>query len=237
MEFEMDNTPFWCRVFGFGSETQSVIAAIQPRPGLDAVVVGESVCTPLANDKLAIILVADHEDSRAAGIARAFYDAGVLTLVISQSQLDWTDTACDSAMVASPDRWLSVVNSLIYPIYSTDSYISYDLYDLMTTLRNTRHFTVVEAIAGKEENKVAEAIAQLSGKIGTRTIADMSNISLILYSSRRMKQPMLMGHMQSLTDFIHDMPQHVEVVWSVFFDEDMDADTLCLSAIIAGPDV
>ena len=224
--------PVSFRVIGVGIGIEEVINEVKAL-GIDGMS-AETVdypydCTPSGEDKLAIIVFTDLEET-ANRIADTFHDAGVLTIGFSED----ADPSCyDSIMLCeSRNEYPEIIKALLQPIV-TPGIISYDFNDLNTTLRDSDYFTV-KSTSG---NDVKEASKKLQGIFNKLDLNCVDSLSIHLYFNPNRTTPLALNEMESLSDLMSTLPESINVIWSVNHDEKLKDNEIRLSAILAGKEV
>ena len=229
MNTENKHFPASFRVIGVGIRIEEIINKVNSL-GLDGVSAEIAEypyeCIPNDEDKLAIIIFTDLEEA-ANRIANTFHDAGVLTLGFSED----ADSSCyDSIMLCeSPNEYPEIIKTLLQPIV-TPSLISYDFNDLSTILRDSDYFTV-DFTSG---NDVKQATEKLGAVFNELDLNCVDYLSIHLYFNPNRSTPLSMSEMASLQQLMSELPEKINVIWSVNHDENLRGDEIRLSAILAG---
>ncbi len=224
------------RVIGFGGELSSVIQQIKAfgYDGLEArVVTSFREIAPADDDKMVIVLAVDHREGLVE-LLRTFYQAGVLTLVITDSDINLPPDACDSRTTVPVDKFVVTVRDLVTPIFN-NGMINLDFNDQSTTLRNTSKFVVCAADARGGDNRIADAIASFSGKIHAEK--NIERMLLAITHNRNLNPPLAIKEVAPITEFIKTLPETLDIVWGVQIDDTLPDDTVRLSVIAAGKEL
>ncbi|WP_290380692.1 hypothetical protein [uncultured Duncaniella sp.] len=226
------NLPASFRVIGVGTGIEEVINKVKSL-GLDGVSaeIAEDPyeCIPNDEDKLAIIIFTDLEET-ANRIANTFHDAGVLTFGFSED----ADPSCyDSIMLCeSRNEYPEIIKALLQPIV-TPCMISFDFNDLSTILRDSDYFTV-KSTSG---NDIKEATEKLGAIFNDLDLYYVDYLSIHLYFNPNRSTPLAMSEMASLQQLMSELPETVNVIWSVNSDENLNGDEIRMSTILAGKEV
>ena len=226
------NFPASFRVIGVGTGIEDVISKVNSF-GFEGVSAEEVKypfdCTPTDDDKLAIIVFTDLEDT-ANNIAKTFHDAGVLTIGFSTD----ANSACyDSVMLyESRNDYPEIIKTLLQPVV-TPGMITYDFNDLSTTLSDSEYFTV-KFTSG---NDVKEASEKLQAAFNELDLNCVDYLSVHLYFNPNRSVPIVMNDMTSLSLLMSALPETVSAIWSVNHDENINGDDIRLSAILAGKEI
>lgn len=226
--------PVSIHVIGFGKGTESGIRNVSEY-GYDAVsaYMAESVQSiqPTDSSRLAIMCV-DSQDDIAMQISKSFYDANVLTVIITTRPTEFEHTDYDSKTVVSLDQMESVVKNLLDPLF-LPGMICFTFNDLETTLRNSCHFYVRDVIVKRSGKRIATALNTLGKSISESLLNAAKNISLILYYNPQSETPLKIKELLPLNDFIEKMPETTDVIWALSRDCRLTANSIRLSAIIS----
>ena len=220
------------RVIGVGHGIENVINEVKSFgfEGVSAEVVKYPFdCTPQDEDKLAIIVFIDCEDN-ANNIAKTFHDAGVLTVGLNSDTFPY----CYDCVMRdiSTTKYPEVIKTLLQPIV-TSGMISYDFNDLNTILRDSDYFTV-KSTSG---NGVKEATEKLGIIFNELEMKYVDYLSIHIYFNPNRSLPLAMSEMASLQQLMSELPETINVLWSVNRDENLKGDEIKLSAILSGKEV
>lgn len=237
-DFEPDlwKMPVNFRVIGYGEELSSVIQQIKSfgYDGLEArVVTSFREISPADDDKMVIVLAIDRHDGL-VDLLRSFYQAGVLTLLITDRDINLPPDVCDSRTTVSADKFVETVKDLVTPIFN-NGMINLDFNDQSITLRNTSKFVVCTADARGGDSRIADAVASFPGKI-----PDRKHVERMLWSithNRKLNPPLAIKEIAPITEFIKSLPETIDIVWGVLIDDSLPGDTVRLSIIVAGKEL
>lgn len=233
---ELDSfmTPFPVsfRVIGVGAGTTDIIEKVKSF-SYDCVgcqvVNSAAECIPTDEDQMVIIVARDNEDV-ANAIAKTFYDAGVLTIGLLYD----ADHSCyDSVNIdAHFNDFPDIIMTLLQPIV-TSGILNFDFNDLRTELRDSRFFKTLTAEAENVENAVVQIQKYLTGN----DVKNVEYLSTHIYFNREKKSEIKMDDMAHLSNMFSSLPESVNAVWSVNFDDVMPTDTIRLSIILSGKEL
>ena len=237
--FHILDFPVSFRILGFGESLKSTIDKIGNLgyEGVSAAIASEDqLPTPTDEDKMVIILVYESIDM-AISVAKSFYQAGSLTLIISTQPIDNNSKFCDAqTMVRSEDMLVPVKG--ILDILLGQGYINLDFNDVACVLRNSVFYKVVEVTGiGKEEERIADAISKIEGTISTEEMSSVKNILISIIYNRDIQPPVNVGEIKYLVDYISHLPEEVNAIWGIFHDEKMPTDEVRLSVIVSGKEL
>ncbi len=221
--------PVSFRVIGTGTGVSDIIEKVKSF-GYDCVgcqvVNSEAECIPTDEDQMAIIVARDKEEV-ANKIARTYHDAGVLTIGF----LNNADAECyDSIAIDARVNDVSyIVKDLLEPLVKP-GLINYDFHDLSTELRDSCFFKTLTAEAENIEN----AVTQIQKFLTESNVKNIEYLSAHIYFNREKKSEIKMDDMAYLSDMFSRLPESVNAVWSVNFDNAMPVDTIRLSILLSG---
>jgi len=216
------------RVIGVGSGIESIINQIKSFrfEGVSTEVVSTPYgCIPTDEDKLAIIVFKDNEDT-ANLIAKTFHEAGVLTIGFS----DNANSSCFDSVLegATSADYPEIIKSLLQPVV-TPGYICYDFSDLSMILRDSGYF-MVKRVSGESVEKAVENIQHEFKDI---PLQDIENLSFHLFFNRERPNPIEMKEMASFSEMMSVIPDTVNIIWSVHFDDALHDNQTCLVAVLS----
>ncbi|MDE6238000.1 MAG: hypothetical protein K2M45_09050 [Muribaculaceae bacterium] len=235
-ESDLSYMPVSFRVIGYGDSFQDVIQEINEigYDGLQAKILSEGASfAPTDEDRMTIFLCSS-ECRGLESLLNTFHQAGVLTIVISTDSLNIPTQSYDSLMVAGRNEMISVVKSLLNPVFYQGR-INYDFNDLVYTLRDSYHFITLTA-AGSGTDRMKNAVTSLSDMFPIDE--GVENMSLIIRANDKViAPPLCMEEMSLITDYIGRLPESVNVIWAMYNDETLDCHTVGLSVIASGKDM
>lgn len=232
-DIDINDLPVSFRVLGFGESFHCLIQEIKQLgyEGLQADVLTEGdTLIPTDEDKMLFILCSA-DCMGLECLLNTFHQAGVLTIVISTDSLNISNQLYDSLMVAERDEMISVVKTLLNPVFYQGR-INYDFNDLAYTLRDSYHFITLTA-TGSGKDRMKNAVASLSDMFPIDEGDE--NMSLIIRANDRVIEPPLcMEEMTLIADYVGQLPESVNVIWAMYNDETLDCNTVGLSVIASG---
>lgn len=224
--------PVSFRVIGVGNGATDVIEKVKSF-GYDCVgchvVDSADDCIPTDEDQMAIIVAKDTEDI-ANTIAKTFHDAGALTIgFLNNAAAECYDSiAIDARFNDVP----YIVKDLLEPIVKP-GIISYDFHDLSTELRDSGYFKTLTAEAENMEN----VVVQIQKFLDESNVENAEYLSAHIYFNREKRSEIKMDDMAHLSNMLSSLPESVNAVWSVNYDDDMSADTIRLSVFLSGKEL
>ena len=233
-EFSTSYTPpFRIHVIGFGKRIEPAIAKASDL-GYDEVASYMSDkrpnIIPGEKDIMAIICVDDNE-SEALQLSKTFYDANVLTLVVTTKHLQ--GDSFDSMTEVRLEDVPVVVKSLLDPLLMQGK-ICFDFNDMSTCLRNSGCFFIEEAISTKKDGRLEDAINQFKVPVLDKRFDAAEFAVLIIYHNPDMEPPLAMREIVSLNEYLSSMPENIDLFWAIFRDDKMSANEIRISTMISG---
>lgn len=232
LEKYQQSFPVSFRVIGTGTGATDIIEKVKSF-GYDCVgcilVKTPSDCIPMDDDKMVIIVARDNEEVSNA-IAKTYHDAGVLTIGLVYDP----NIACfDSVMMDSRlEDFPEIIKTLLQPIV-TQGYICFDFNDLCTILHDSRFF---KALTAEGEN-VEEAVNNMKKKLEKVPAQHIQSLSAHLYFNRERQPTITMTDMKHLSEMISSLPESINVIWSVNFDDTLPYDLIKFTVIMSGQEL
>lgn len=224
--------PVSFKVIGIGSGMTGIIENVKSfgYECVSCLVAKDSAdCVPSDEDKMAIIVTKDNVDA-ANEIAKAYHDAGVLTIGLVPD----ADYSCyDSvATEVKPVEFSETIKNLLLPVVSY-GYICYDFNDLCTILRNSYSFCTLTTTG----RSIKEAVANMREKLETVAIKDVESLSAHIFFNHERRTNIKMEDMVHLSNMISSLPESINVIWSVNFDDTLPEDLIRFTLIKAGKEL
>lgn len=190
---------------------------------------GSDKISPTDDDKMAIIVVAGDEEA-AKKCANTFYQAGVLTVAITQEGITLPADCCDAQTQVDIAQFVSNVKALLDIVF-IPGFINLDFNDLLTCLKNSGQFRVA-TLRGLGDLRIANALSQLkdiSPKIDTNLVTD---IIIALYYNRDSKHPIEISETSAITKFIASLPSDVNAIFGLYHDDTIVDDSIRVDLIL-----
>lgn len=224
--------PVSFKVIGIGSETTDIIKEVESFE-YDCVVSlvanGSADCVPTDEDKMAIIVATDNIDT-ANEIAKTYHDAGILTIgLVPEPDYSCYDSV---ATETSPVKFSETIKDLLLPIVSY-GYICYDFNDLCTILKNSHSFSTLTT----NGRNVEEAVSNMQEKLEKVAIQEVEYLSVHIYFNREKQANIKMEDMVHLSNMISNLPESINVIWSVNFDDTLPEDLIRFTFIMSGKEL
>lgn len=224
--------PVSFKVIGIGSGTTDIIEKVK---SFDYDCVGCLVandpadCVPTDEDKMAIIVATDNMEA-ANEIAKTYHDAGVLTIgLVSEPDYSCYDSvATETSSVDFPET----VKNLLLPVVSY-GYICFDFNDLCTILKNSHSFSTLTT----NGRNVEEAVSNMQKKLEKVAIPEVEYLSAHIYFNREKQANIKMEDMVHLSNMISNLPESINVIWSVNSDDTLPEDLIRFTFIMSGKEL
>lgn len=188
-----------------------------------------SDCIPMDDDKMVIIVSRDNEEV-ANAIAKTYHEAGVLTIGLVYDP----NIACyDSVMMDSRhEDFPEIIMTLLQPIV-TQGYICFDFNDLCTILHDSGAFKTLTA----EGKNIEEAVNNMKRKLAKVPTQHIESLSAHLYFNREIQPTITMTDMKHLSEMISSLPESINVIWSVNFDDTLPNGLIKFTVIMSGQEL
>lgn len=230
-----DNFPVSFHVFGIGESFKPIIDKIDAL-GYDGVsaktIRPEQLPLPVEEDRMVIILADEGNDS-VSDAAKSFYQAGVLTLIVSHKRFESQSKFCDAQSVVDTDAMYHPVKVILDMIFN-NGLIALDFNDIRSCLHDSRSFKVAETTGKGGEQRVADAISKIENIISHKEKNAIENFIISISFNHDIQPPVRMYEMKALSDFLSSLPEEVNAIWGVFHDDKMPLDEVRLTAILSG---
>lgn len=233
-----DNFPVSFHVFGIGDSFKPIINKIGDLgyDGVSATTIRpEQLPSPTEEDRMVIILTDEGNDS-VMDAAKSYYQAGVLTLIVSHEQFENQCKFCDVQSVADTETMYQSVKAILDMIFN-NGLITLGFNDIHSCLHDSGFFKVIETVGKGGEERVAEAIDKIEDKILTKEKKSIENFIISISFNRDIQPPVNMCEMKALSGFLSSLPEEVNAIWGVFHDDKMPLDEVRLTAIISGKEL
>ena len=233
-----DNFPVSFHVFGISESFKPIIDKIDAL-GYDMVsaktIRPEQLPLPVEEDRMVIIL-ADEGNYSVTDTAKSYYQAGVLTLIVSSRQIESQSQFCDAQLVSDTESQYQSVKAILDMILN-NGLIALNFNDIRSCLHDSRFFKVVETTGKNGEERVADALSKIENIISRKEKNTIENLIISISFNRDIQPPISMCEMKTLSDFLSRLPEEVNAIWGVFHDDKMPLDEVRLTAIISGKEL
>lgn len=221
--------PVSFKVIGIGSETTGIIEKVK---SFDYDCVGCLVandpadCVPTDEDKMAIIVATDNMET-ANEIAKTYHDAGVLTIgLVPEADYSCFDSV---ATETSSVDFSETIKNLLLPVVSY-GYICFDFNDLCTILKDSHSFSTLTT----NGRTVEDAVVSMKEQLENVALKDIESLTAHIYFNRERRDKIKMEDMVHLSNMISSLPESIDVIWSVNFDDTLPEDLIKFTIIMSG---
>lgn len=212
-----DNFPVSFHVFGIGESFKPIIDKIGAL-GYDGVsaktIRPEQIPLPGEEDRMVIILADEGNDS-VIDAAKSFYQAGVLTLIVSLRQFESQCKFCDAQLMTDTETMYQSVKAILDMIFN-NGLIAIDFNDIRSFLHDSGFFKVVETTGKDGEERVADALSKIENIISHKEKNAIENFIISISFNRDIQPPVSMSEIKALSYFISSLPEEVNAIWGVW---------------------
>lgn len=234
----INSIPVSFHVFGIGDSFKPIIDKIDSL-GYDGVsastIKPEQLPSPTEEDRM-VIIFADEGNDSVIDAAKSYYQAGVLTLIVSHRQFESQSKFCDTQLVADTKAMYEPVKAILDMIFN-NGLIALDFNDIRSSLRDSGFLKVVESIGKGEGERVADAISKIENIISHKDKNTIENFIISISFNHDIQPPVSMSEMKTLSDFISSLPEEVNAILGMFHDDKMPLDEVCLTVIFSGKEL
>lgn len=233
-----NNFPVSFRVFGMSKCLKPTIDKINALgyDGVSALIISPEKLPSPTDEDLMVIILADESKDTDMTIAKSFYQAGVLTLIISTSPITSETSFCDAQTISDIKSMYTKVKCIL-DILTKDSYICIAFSDIAYALRNSGFFKIIETAAKEGEKRIADALSEIESDLSGDEKVSFDRIIISIYFNSGIQPPLSMNEMKPLSDFISSHPEGINAIWGLSHDDRMPSDKIRLTAIVSGKDL
>ena len=224
--------PVSFKVIRIGSETTGIIEKVK---SFDYDCVGCLVandpadCVPTDEDKMAIIVATDNMET-ANEIAKTYHDAGVLTIgLVPEADYSCFDSV---ATETSSVDFSETIKNLLLPVVSY-GYICFDFNDLCTILKDSHSFSTLTT----NGRTVEDAVVSMKEQLENVALKDIESLTAHIYFNRERRDKIKVGDIEHLSNMISSLPESIDVIWSVNFDDTLPEDLIKFTIIMSGKEL
>lgn len=234
-DYEKDRLPLSFRVIGVGKETAEVIECVNSMgyDGLEGIVAADdTTVSPTELDKMVILVTTSADCSRLEPLAKTFYQAGVLTIVVAASEPGLPDDCYDSLTVVEAGKIPAVLHGLLDPIF-LHGCVDYGFSDLSCTLKNTGSFMIADARGDNPESRMDDAVKAIINDT-KHFEQDIENMSLLIYCNVNLTPRLSMDELSAISKLVEELPVNLNMIWAVIYNNSLPETSLRLTAIVSG---
>lgn len=224
--------PVSFKVIGIGSETIDIIEEVK---SFDYDCVGCLVakdlvdCVPTDEDKMVIIVAKDNVEATNE-IAKTYHDAGVLTIgLVSEPDYSCYDSV---ATETNSVDFSETIKNLLLPLVSC-GYICYDFNDLCTVLKDSHLFSTLTT----NGRTVEDAVVSMKEQLENVALKDIESLTAHIYFNRERRDKIKVGDIEHLSNMISSLPESIDVIWSVNFDDTLPENLIKFTIIMSGKEL
>ena len=218
-------------IIGFGEGTKNIIAQIKSKnyPGVQAFDFDSYDIFPEELYQMVILINPSPKDLNS--LSKSFYQAGVLTLVISSKDFSTIDNCFDSFTKVPQSKILPTISGILEPLFHFGP-ISFDFNDISSTLKESGKFTIKTYQCNTSKNKIDEIVKNLKKDLVNLDI--VKNRTFIINYNPSSNLPLTVDELIPLQTFFTSLPENINIKWGVQFDDSLDSNELQLSLIASG---
>ncbi len=231
IDFVRENISESFQILGFGEETYATIDRINDWGHQDVLAtktIAGSEYVPSEDNRIAIFLIADRFGD-AYSTARKFSQMGILTIGILPEESLIEKYGMKPYAIEAVERMYDVVKALLDPVIGSQSYVNYDLTDLMTLLTRAELIRVVTS----DGHSVKEAVSGLKQKMLHINPSEVCDAAIHLYFNRENQSLIQTDVNDAVTDFVERFAANASLCFSVGYDDAMPSDRLRIAAILS----
>ena len=232
--FDKKELPVSFRVIGIGEETNDIINQVNSLgyPGVKAIQYTNQEVIPEEEDKMVILLNPSNKEIHS--LSKSFYQAGVLTLIISTKNIDNQRGCYDSYTLIGEDKSVATIKSIFDPIFHNGP-ISFDFNDIFSTLKDSDKFIIKTYQCNTLKYRTDGIIKKL--KKDLVNLNEIENLTFIISYNPSSYLPLTVDELNPLQTFFTSLPENINIIWGVQFDDSLDSKELKLSVIASGKDL
>ncbi len=233
-----NNFPVSFHVFGIGESFKPIIDKISALgyEGVSATTIKpKQLPSPTEEDRMVIILT-DEGNDLVVDAAKSYYQAGVLTLVVSHQQIGSQCKFCDAQLEADTEAIYKPVKAILDMIFN-NGLIALDFNDIRSCLNDSGFFKVVESTGKGSDERVADAISKIKNIISHKEKSAIEDFIISISFNHDIQPPISMREMKTLSDFLSSLPEGIDAILGVFHDDKMPLDEVRLTAVISGKEL
>lgn len=157
-----------------------------------------------------------------------------MTLIISIDNIENKRNCFDSFTLIREEKILAIIKSIFDPIFHNGP-ISFDFNDISSTLKDSDKFTLKTYQYNTSNNETDGIIKKLKKEL--LNLGEIENLTFIISYNPSSNLPLTVDELNPLQTFFTSLPENINLIWGVQFDESMDSNELQLSVIASGKDI
>ena len=232
--FDKKELPVSFRVIGIGEETNDIISQVNSLgyPEVKAIQYTNQEVIPEEKDKMVILINPSNKEIQS--LSKSFYPAGVLTLIVSTENRYYETDCFDSYTLVREENVLPTIKGLFYPIFHYGP-TCIDFIDIYNPLKESGRFIVKTYQSNYTVNRTDYIIKKLEKEL--MNLDEIDNLTFIISCNPSSNLPLTMEELNPLQTFFTSLPENINIIWGVQFDDSLDSNELKLSVIASGKDL
>lgn len=229
-ELPLNFLPVSFRIIGFGEKTHNIINQIKTKnySGVEASLYGSTALYPEEHDQMVILINPSQKDL--TSLAKSFYQAGVLTLVISSIDYSNIVNCFDSCTKVPQSKMIPTILGILDPLFHFGP-ISFDFNDINLTLKDSGKFFVYSFLSDTSQNHIINLTHEISQEFKE---LDFQNLSFILSYNNESPKTLQMSEIENFQDCIKSFPENVKIIWGVQNEENLKYNQIKVTTILSG---
>lgn len=192
--------------------------------------------TPTEEDKM-VILLSNGNSQQLEGIAKSFYQAGVLTVLVTTKIVEMKEAFCDTQTVTPIESMPFIVRALFNYLFSI-RVNGVDSDDLSALLYKSGKFKVIQVSSVWKENCIREMVSKISKKISCYNIEQIERLNLDIYKKSGYES-LTLTELKAIKDYFRELSDDIDVALLICLDsfewsDKLQNDKVRLDALLLG---
>ena len=163
-------------------------------------------------------------------LTKTFYQANVLTLIISSQNIGEKRECYDSCTIISKDKIVPTIKSLFDPIFHNGP-ISFDFNDMLFTLKDSGRFIITSCESFSLNNRMRDMLHNLNKEI--KSYQEIENLAFVISYDPSSVLHLRGRDLDSLQEHLDNLPVEINVCWGLQRDKAYN-DKIKVTAIASG---
>lgn len=229
-EISFEQFPVSFRVIDFRKKSKILINKINSLkyPGVKTFNHQDSDIIPAEEGLMAILINPTNKDIQY--FSKSFYQAGVLTLIVSSRDLNSDKDCFDSFTKIPQSKFFQTLKGILDTLFHFGP-ISFDFNDIKLTFKDSGKFLVKTFISETSEegiNKLSDDISQELKEY------DYENLTFILTINKESNKPLLTSGVENFHFFLKSLSEDINIIWGVQNDEKLNLNQIIITTILSG---
>lgn len=229
-EYPNYQLPVSFRVIGFGERSKILINKINSLkyPSVRTFNYEESKIVPEEEDLMVILINPSNKDIQY--FSKSFYQAGILTLVVSSKDFSKIKDCFDSFTKVSQNKILPTIKGILDSLFHIGP-ISFDFNDIKLSLKDSSKFlvkTFITDTSGEPNIKLCDGISHELKEY------DYENIAFILSFNKETNTSFLTSEIRNFQIYLKSLSEDVNFIWGVQNDETLKQDQIKITVVLSG---